>query len=152
VQDFFPLGQMTETTYPASRNARASLQTRLSTGTGRFSTMMQTDVGSMLLIVGSSNSRFEEVTLPTGHEFMHSPRLESRVSLTLVDTKSWCWAPSKGNQTILFGRSQRFECLGCLTTVGPQRKSPGHWKGRDQSRLDSLAQAPRVQKQNLLLI
>src|SRR5271155_5854108 len=40
---------MTETTYPASRSARASLQTRLSRGTGRFSTMMQTAVALSLV-------------------------------------------------------------------------------------------------------
>ena len=36
---------MTDTRYPASRSAHASFHTRLSTGTGRFSTTMQTAMG-----------------------------------------------------------------------------------------------------------
>ena len=46
----FPLGQMTDTRYPASRSAHASFQTRLSRGTGRFSTTIQTAVGIFLVM------------------------------------------------------------------------------------------------------
>src|SRR5712692_7841482 len=40
---------MTETLYPASLRARASCQTRRSNGTGRFSTMMQTATGALVI-------------------------------------------------------------------------------------------------------
>src|SRR5436190_17037400 len=51
-----PVGQMMETTYPASRSVVASCHTRRSNGDGRFSTSMRTRFGFWFRFCGGKGS------------------------------------------------------------------------------------------------
>src|SRR3569833_4201890 len=54
-----PRGESTVTWYPCSRRASASFQTRLSNGTGRFSTMMRTRLFLSFISVSRSDGLIE---------------------------------------------------------------------------------------------